>query len=435
LIIKEDKKGAQGKLSELISASTEVNIQNEIEQLRSRPIMERVVEILNLNFTYYAKGKLKESNIYNSAPFKVETYQITDSSSSFSLNIHFQNAHSFKINDGRTLSFGQIFKIPQGTFRLVKGEGIIGNEYIVTWQPTKAVVNSLLSSLLVSPKPYTNILTLKLESTHPQLAADVINRQMHEYRIHSVVEKNETINQQLTFINERLRVVDDELDGITRNLLAYQRANNLVNFDVQSSTYFERLSSTDKSLIEQQSQMDVINIIDTYIRSGKNDFSTTPSNLNIGDPTLSTLVAAYNVAQLEYREMLDKNLPTGNPLIVAKANQIEKLRQNIMESLRVLRTSYNASMKNLRREIDLAKAQVALLPEKQQRFIEIQRAKETKQVVYDILLQERERSAISLAATTSNVRVVDEAAPNYSPVKPNKRTVQLIAVFIGLLIK
>jgi tyrosine-protein kinase Etk/Wzc len=40
------------------------NIQSEIEILRSKPLMQRVIDSLHLQFTYYAKGKIKTVNVY-----------------------------------------------------------------------------------------------------------------------------------------------------------------------------------------------------------------------------------------------------------------------------------------------------------------------------------------------------------------------------------
>ena len=435
LIIRDEKKQGGDKLDQLISSGAEVNIQNEIEQLRSRPIMERVVESLNLNLTYLAKGKVKASNIYKSAPFRVDILSIADSSAGFTLQLHFPDANSFRMNEeSRLYTFGQTIKINNNLFRLIKTEGVIGDDYVVHWQPTTTVAAQISSDLVVYPKPGTKILILTMQATNPLLAKDAINRLMNEYRLNSVKEKNETINQQLDFINDRIAIVDRELDDINNNLLAFQRANNIIDIESQSSSYMTRIEESDRLLTEQRAQMEVIQMIDTYLRNRKNDFNTTPSTLGIPDPTLSTLIAAYNVAQLERKDLLDRNIPRENPLVEAKESQIEKLRQNILENIGNIKVSYQSTIKDLERTNSIAETQIRLLPEKEQRLVEIRRQQETKLAVYNILLEERERSSITLAATTANVRVVDEANLNLYPIKPSKRSVQLIAIFIGLLI-
>jgi tyrosine-protein kinase Etk/Wzc len=158
------------------------DISNEIEVLRSRPLMEKVVEDLHLNFAYYAKGKIKERNIYSEAPFQVNVFQLNDSNSSFTFKIDFTNPTTFTINDeNKPLTFEQVFKNQWGTFSLSrKPSKPLSDEYRVVWQPSRAVAGDLVSNLLVAPKGPAGILIISLEATHPQLAADVINELMKE---------------------------------------------------------------------------------------------------------------------------------------------------------------------------------------------------------------------------------------------------------------
>ena len=56
-----------------------MNIQNEIEVLKSRPLMERVVNKLNLRANYFVVGRIRTDNIYTNAPFRLEIKELYDS--------------------------------------------------------------------------------------------------------------------------------------------------------------------------------------------------------------------------------------------------------------------------------------------------------------------------------------------------------------------
>ena len=60
------------RFNQMFLLDNSINIQNEIEVLRSRPLMEKVVRDLNLNFYYYAIGNIREVHAYKEAPFAVE---------------------------------------------------------------------------------------------------------------------------------------------------------------------------------------------------------------------------------------------------------------------------------------------------------------------------------------------------------------------------
>src|SRR5438067_2338843 len=110
--------------------------------------MERVVEALNLNYTYYAKGKIKELNVYKSCPFYLEVFELADSSKNLNLNIHFTDQDQFTINGEKNVfSFGQILKDPHfGVFRLIQRYNSPLNDiYRVLWTPTFNLASSLAS--------------------------------------------------------------------------------------------------------------------------------------------------------------------------------------------------------------------------------------------------------------------------------------------------
>ncbi|MBD0352051.1 MAG: hypothetical protein ICV65_12935, partial [Flavisolibacter sp.] len=94
LLIKRDNTGGSSDpFQQMFVLDNSMNIQNEIEILQSRPVMDRVVEDLNLNFSYYSIGKIGETNLYNTAPFKIEVMEMTDSNAAFTLDIHIADEH------------------------------------------------------------------------------------------------------------------------------------------------------------------------------------------------------------------------------------------------------------------------------------------------------------------------------------------------------
>src|SRR5947209_13865882 len=69
LIIKDDQplKGTD-KYDAVLNGGNTKNLADEIEVFKSRPLMEWVVKELNLHFTYYANGKIKEETRYTASP-------------------------------------------------------------------------------------------------------------------------------------------------------------------------------------------------------------------------------------------------------------------------------------------------------------------------------------------------------------------------------
>ncbi|HEU4472520.1 MAG TPA: polysaccharide biosynthesis tyrosine autokinase [Flavisolibacter sp.] len=435
MIIQDEKNSSGGndRLDDIFSSDNKKNIQNEIEYIQSTKMTARVVKALNLNFTYLAKGKIKELNIYKSSPFIVEVFKIADSSSGFTLKIEFANENNFRINGDGPFTFGQVFTNQFGVFRLKRSNpGTISNEYKVIWNSTESVASSLASSLVVAPKQSTGILTLTLESTNPQYAADVINVLMDEYQKATIDDKNATLQQRLAFIDRELDTVAVQLDSITSREMAFLKANNIFAPEAQTTNYLSQIQTATEQRNLQQTLLTKAYQIEGDLISGKGTIPV-PSSLGLDDPTLNKLVDAYNQAQLERKSLLE-NAPPGNVAIKQNQEIINELQRSIVKNLENIKGSYQAVIGTIQSNIGSAQSQLRLMPEKQQALSEIQRQSRSKQVIYISLLERREESAIELASTISDIKVLQDATPNTEPVKPNRRSAQLLAIVVGIIL-
>jgi tyrosine-protein kinase Etk/Wzc len=433
----EEGSGAGGdRFSQLFVLDNSINIQSEIELLKSKPLMAQVVEKLGINYQYHTKGKLIEVHHYKDVPFMLQTIALNDSARAFSFEVNFNPDGSFAVEGQKGyFRFGQAFTLPQGRFVLVRITGAgLGETYRIDWKPTRVMAASLLSSLQVAPKGSTGILNLVLETSHPQLAADVLNGLMREYQVATIEDKNETKRQTIAFVDDRLRVVSRELDSVTALLLAYQRANNLIDAEGQSAAYLARIDAFDVQTREQEAQVSIARMIEAYLADSRNNFSVVPSSLGLADPTLNTMISAYNVAQLERKALVDGNVPLTNARVQQMNSGIEQLRLAILESIRNLKSAYSNAIGRLQQEQGTVRSRVEQLPVQEQNLLEIKRQQEMKQALFKILMEKREESAISLAATISNIKVVEAATPNPVPVRPNRDSIRLIAIALGLAI-
>ncbi len=433
----EEGTGAAGdRFSQLFVLDNSINVQSEIELLKSKALMERVVEKLGINYQYHTKGKISEVHHYKDVPFVLQTIALNDSANSFSFELNFNPNGSFSVEGQKGyLRFGQAFALPQGRFALLRiSSRSLGEAYRIDWKPTGAMAAHLLASLQVAPKGNTGILTLVLENTHPLLAADVLNQLMREYQVATIEDKNETKRQTIAFVDDRLRVVSRELDSVTARLLAFQKKNNLIDPEEQSAGYLARIDAFDVQTREQEAQVSIARMIEAYLADSRNNFSIVPSSLGIADPTLNTMISAYNVAQLERKALVDGNVPPGNARVLQMNSGIEQLRLSILESIRNLKEAYRNAIGRLQQQEGAVRSRVELLPVQEQNLLEIKRQQEMKQAVFKILMEKREESAISLAATISNIKVVEAAAPNPVPVRPDRNSIRLIAIALGLAV-
>jgi tyrosine-protein kinase Etk/Wzc len=436
MTIKTEKSGNRsGKIEDMFVNDKAQNIQSEIEVLKSKPLMSRVVNKLGIQFNYYAKGKIKTPNIYKQSPFLIEGLSLIDSGRQFTLKIKFTNENSFTVNDEATVfKSGEVFKNSNGVFRLKRVPGTsVGKDYSVTWIPTWTMASSLAASIQVSPKSVgTGILIISMQTPTSQMGADVINMLMEEYADYTVEEKNQASDKILAFIGERLSSLGGELDSLIDARNDYAIKYDLIDIEGQSKSYMESISEADKLIYEQQLQLNVAEMIGDYLVDKRNEFDKVPSSFNLTDATLNGLIEGYNKVQMERRALLDANVPVENPTVKEKTEEIEKLRLNILENLKNIKNTITLTVNKLRNQSSLSEVQLKKTPVLMKEFNELTRQIETKQVLYKLLQEEGERTAISREANVPNSKIIDRASPSNTPVKPNRRTIQILAILLGL---
>lgn len=423
--------GSNDRFERIFEADNSKNIQNEIEYIKSRQLMMRVVEALNLNFTYLAVGNIKELNIYKSSPFTLEPFEIRDSSG-FTLEIDFASNNNFKVNGGGPFTFGQVFKNEYGVFRMNRNfVGEVAKKYKVIWQPTGSVA-SALAGISVVPKPNTGILILSKESTNPQLAADIINQVMIEYQKATIEDKNASTQGRLAFIEKEIGVIEKQIDSIYDLEIEFMKANRIIDPEAQSSSYLSQIEKAKEESKLQRINLSSVYQIESYIVNKRGD-APVPSSLGLEDPTLNQNVTAYNQAQVALKA-LTNTAPPGNAAVKQQEELVNKLQKNILENLNNLKSAYTVAISSIEGISGSAQSQLNLMPEKRKVLTEIRRQLQGKLVIYNTLLEKREESAMALASTISNIKVLTEATPNHSPIKPNKNNARLLAILVGVLL-
>jgi tyrosine-protein kinase Etk/Wzc len=438
MLIKNEKPASrEDKVEDILEGSNRSqNIQNEIEIMRSRPLMERVVNRIHLQVSYIANGKIKEFNVYKLAPFQMEVYEIADSSASFSTKIKMVNSQMFRIDNESNFSFGKVFQNKHGIFRLIKTGNISpGSEFTVNWDPTSVVASNLVTNLKVQPQtPGTGIVAVSIQTSSALMSADIVNSLMVQYDSMTVEQNNFSTDQMLHFIDERLNIFTREIDTLQAKYLRYKQLNNLIDPEVQSSNYFERIGEADKSINEQRFRLSIADDITSYLKDKSKEYLriVVPSSLGLEDLTLNELVAGYNKAQLERQSLLDSKVPIENPAVKEVEGQIEKLRESILENLKNVRAVYASSIETLKTKSSFDESELKAMPFKLKELVEMERQINTKLTLYNLLQGKREEAAIGRASTISNSKIINLATPSLTPVKPNKRAIQILAVLIGL---
>ena len=178
--------------------------------------------------------------------------------------------------------------------------------------------------------------------------------------------------------------------------------------------------------------MNVIGLIEDYLKDKPNDYRLVPSSLIIGDETLKGKIDDYNKAVIERTGLLQSHIPENNPLIKGSNEIIEKLRTDILEGLKNVKTATAITMNSYKQRKDFVEGELKALPPQMKQLDQFQAEIDSKMGIYQYLMEKKMTTTISQASTLSNSKVVEKPVGSNMPVKPNRRSIQLLAILAGL---
>jgi uncharacterized protein involved in exopolysaccharide biosynthesis len=300
--------------------------------------------------------------------------------------------------------------------------------------PCKGAAQAIESNLSVDAlDKKTSIIKLDILSENGKRGQDILNAVYREFNLSYLEEKNAISEKTARFIDERLAIVSNELNGVEGNLENYRGNNQMVNVASQSALSFENENDVSKNITSVMVQQGVVKMIQEYFNNDDNKGKLVPSSFGINDATLASIIVQYNELQLQ-KESKAPSLAPNSFILKDLNNQINNLKSSILENLQNITKNLQFQENRLQQKNDQYRQFLSALPHKERMMQEIKRKQSITEGLYLYLLQKREENSIS--ASSSNVsiyRQIDEAK-GYGPVSPNTRNIQLYSIAFGLLI-
>jgi capsular exopolysaccharide synthesis family protein len=257
---------------------------------------------------------------------------------------------------------------------------------------------------------------------------------MVQYNNDAIEVKNETNRKILAFINDRLQLVERQLDSVEGNFQNFRTNRQVIDMAAQSEMYFGDVNKITENVRSQEVQLQVVKLLQDYISQPANRLTLVPSTLGLTDPTLLKLTEAYNKLVADRMSELETGATVDNPVVKSIDRNIDEARVKMLQSLRNIEQVYRRNIQTLNAESGTIKKEISSIPEKERMSREKARQQEIKQNLYLYLLQKREESEIARASTIANSRILDTALPVSNKISPVAFKVYGLCLLIGLVV-
>lgn len=435
----EDSEGAASFLLGQNNFGGETNsIENDLVVLKSIRILERLVDELDLQTSFYEDD---DNNLIwgNQIPFTFEwsnklqneveiiiSPEQIDGKHGFVL---LYNDQEYELSQSQALITSD-FKISISNKLLVERKE---SSYIIKRETKNKILEQLDKSIEASqPSLTSENVNLTTRGANSKKNNDILNALISIFEEDRINDKREVYRITVNFINRRLELVANTLDSIEKNSTEYKESNVLFNSITQTQSAFNDLSKLNDDSFNLTLQKDIANSLVNNINTEK-PFILLPTNLGISNTDVNDLVLKYNTLVTE-RDQLLFSSTENNPLVLAITSQLFDFKQNILLSLENYIRFLDNSLEKYGTLDRNAKRKLSNISIKESELKGISRNFEISQSLYMDLLQKREDATIKYEGVLSNVKIVDYAINDPIPISPQKSPIFLGALIVSFLI-
>ena len=421
--------------------------EDEVELLTSRDILGPVVKELDLQTEYRKYDALKWVGQYPSHDLTVVYPPVYLDTVTRGVNIDVKvrkNDYVVKVKYGRWTRSRHKVKdlttpfetcIGMLSFAINKPEEVeVGDQYHMRTLPMLPLIGSYKKNIIAAPvRKESNIITISTTTDMPTRGRDFIRKQIEYYNMDAVLDKNIMASNTAAFIEERLRLIEQELAVAEKDVAQYKQRYDIVNLESEAILALQEGAEYKKQVAEIETQLNLVGYIAEYVSDETKKNNLIPANIGVEDIALISLISEYNQLMLD-RMRVRRTASDSNPVLNQMESQLTAMRENIITTISSLTSTLTIAKQDIERRQGTINTQRNNLPDQEQEFIEVMRNKVLKEELYLFLYKQREENALTLASTVTPAKVVNTPQMNPTPVAPRLSIIGLFCLILGVML-
>lgn len=294
-------------------------------------------------------------------------------------------------------------------------------------------------SLVQRIKPFRSGQVFTIYATHHDSAAAALlaNRFAVQY-IKSIITRTGVGNESaLVFLQQQGEEMRNKISRAEQALTDYRRRYNLVSLDDSQNIIVDRLKAINQektnARLQQLERESAVDQVETLSQAGQ-DLTEIPLIAGYGSipevlarkKAVEAELAAYNIRYLERHPRMIE----GTQRLEQVAEQLEVEVKRAVRDLLNQKDAVDRRIILLVDELKTAEEDALALDQRAVEYNALKRQLDSDRQTFDSIINRLNETSLSSKLDTTNLRILDEAVPQYAPIAPLKSKILLVSLFL-----
>ena len=416
-----------------------VNAATEKDLIKSRYLATEALKDVDFTHHYYVKKEYKEIEIAQGSPISVDMKE----GYGISFEVKMMDDKQFRLlvkeqvdKHGKKWQYNQLHrydeKIDTEHFQLT-----IHKNNLQNYKQCRFVIDKTrqkFGRVLVSQHlENSTILQISVEDTVAIRAKEYANALAKAYVRLNVENKTREAIQRLSFINKQLETVSKNIKHSANQLEKFRKKSKIVDVEHISETIAERLDNYESELMELQIKEKMIKSFYKQVKKGTNIETLSIEGVEDKESILADLMGKLQEVVVEKKE-LRQDYTNLHPLVQKTNRKISQLKSSIINTAANLVKNVDNRKILLLENIKKQRAILNTLPANERTYKQLESKFKMNEEINSYLFKRKAEAEMVRASTVSKNRMLDSAQLPTSPIKPKRKSIILIGLFLGLIV-